>query len=120
MGWNPENRYKFLGKLIQSNGELFFAFDLTEPEVFQLEDSCEHEKRRSRIPQYVAEWKDQFGVPYEEHKKLQMITFDEYTVFSLSDKQMQKAPVAEQKPTEPVTQGNADRGTGGTNVFRTI
>ena len=29
MGWNPDYRYKLLGKLIHSNGEYLIAFDLT-------------------------------------------------------------------------------------------
>jgi len=35
MNWNTDYRYKLLGKLIQSNTEYLFAFDLTSPEVFQ-------------------------------------------------------------------------------------
>ena len=29
MGWNPDYRYKILGKLVKANGELLFLFDLT-------------------------------------------------------------------------------------------
>ena len=34
MDWNPHYRYKLLGKLIRSNNELLFVFDLTTPEIF--------------------------------------------------------------------------------------
>ena len=35
MGWNPAYRYKLLGKLIRSNSQLLFVFDLASPEIFQ-------------------------------------------------------------------------------------
>ena len=35
MGWNPNYRYKILGKLIRANGEYLFVFDLTSTEVYQ-------------------------------------------------------------------------------------
>ncbi len=35
MGWNPDYRYKLLGKLIRSGDEYLFAFDLTSTEIFQ-------------------------------------------------------------------------------------
>ena len=34
MGWNSAYRYKLLGKLIKSDNELLFVFDLTTPEIF--------------------------------------------------------------------------------------
>ena len=33
MEWNPKYRYKLLGKLIRSNNELLFIFDLNSPEI---------------------------------------------------------------------------------------
>jgi len=34
MDWNPDYRYKLMGKLIKSNGENFFVFDLKAAEVY--------------------------------------------------------------------------------------
>ena len=40
------------------------------------------------MPVLPAEWKDQFGIPYEEHKKaLQINMFDGFALFSLGEKQ---------------------------------
>ncbi len=38
MGWNSSYRYKLLGKLIRSDNELLFVFDLTTPEIFVREE----------------------------------------------------------------------------------
>ena len=35
MGWNPDHRYKLLGKVIHANGEYLIAFDLAATEVYQ-------------------------------------------------------------------------------------
>ena len=35
MSWNPDYRYKILGKMIRSNGEYLFIFDLNNAEVYQ-------------------------------------------------------------------------------------
>ena len=57
------------------------------PEVFQREISPEGNPKRLRVPKYIEEWKDQFGIPYEEHKKaLQINMFDGFALFSLGEK----------------------------------
>ena len=53
-----------------------------------------------------AEWKNQFGIPFSEHKKaLQVNMFDGYTVFSVKEeKPKQETPPeegAEKKPDNP-------------------
>lgn len=86
MGWNPINRYKLLGKLIEANGVLLFSFDLNSPEIFQKKTKEDGTLQASRIPQYPEEWKNQFGLPYEEHRKsLQVDTFSGYVVFGIQD-----------------------------------
>jgi hypothetical protein len=86
MGWDPINRYKLLGKLIESNGVLLFSFDLNSPEIFQRKTREDGTIQASRIPRYPEEWKNQFGLPYEEHKKsLQVDTFAGYVVFGIQD-----------------------------------
>lgn len=81
MGWNPQFRYKLLGKFVRSKDEFLFIFDLNAPEVYQRfsekEVSCLN-------PVFPEEWKNQFGVPAIEHKHLtQVPVFEEQMIFAL-------------------------------------
>lgn len=88
MGWNPNYRYKLLGKLIRSKGELLFVFDLTTPEIYVRSQKKGEKSKVSRIPVYPKEWQNQFGVPVEEHQNnLQINIFNGYAVFGLSKNQ---------------------------------
>lgn len=57
MDWNPNYRYKLLGKLIRSGGELLFVFDLTTPEIFMRTVKDDGKTKTSRTPTYPEEWK---------------------------------------------------------------
>lgn len=95
MDWNPDYRYKMLGKLIRSDDEQLFIFDLTATEVYQRVLSDGDKPRMSRTPVYPAEWQNQFGLPVEEHRKLLQINiFDGYTVFGIKDKPANQAESA--------------------------
>ena len=86
MGWNPDYRYKLLGKLIQANGEYLIAFDLNSTEVYQRTISEGAKPKTSRTPVYPASWQNHFGLPFEENKKsLQVNLFSGYAVLSISD-----------------------------------
>ena len=86
MSWNPDYRYKILGKMIRSNGEYLFIFDLNNAEVYQRIFKEGEKTVSSRKPLFPAEWQNQFGLPYEEHKKsLQVNLFNGYTVFGLKN-----------------------------------
>ena len=86
MGWNSSYRYKLLGKLIRSDNELLFVFDLTTPEIFVREEKEDRKIKASRTPSYPEEWQNQFGVPVEEHQSnLQVNMFDGYAVFGISE-----------------------------------
>ena len=86
MGWNPSYRYKLLGKLIRSDNELLFVFDLTTPEIFVRSENDAGNIKSSRTPSYPEEWQNQFGVPVEEHQSnLQINMFDGYAVFGISE-----------------------------------
>lgn len=86
MGWNPDYRYKLLGKLICSQDDLLFLFDLKTPEIFQrilLEDG---KQKSSRTPSFPTEWQNQFGLTVDEHRKsLQINIFEGYAVFGLKN-----------------------------------
>ena len=87
MDWNPNYRYKMLGKIIKSGDEYLILFDLTATETYQRIIKEGEKPRTSRTPIFPEEWKDQFGLPVEEHKKLlQVNIFDGYTVFGLKEK----------------------------------
>ncbi|MCC8101679.1 MAG: integrase [Clostridiales bacterium] len=86
MDWNMSYRYKLIGKLIRSSGELLFIFDLKTPEIFVRTVKDDGTVKSSRTPTYPAEWEHQFGVPVAEHQEaLQVNIFDGYTVFSIQD-----------------------------------
>jgi len=86
MGWNPDYRYKLLGKLIRSGDEYLFAFDLTSTEIFQRFVIEGDKSKASRKPVFPAEWKNQFGLSVEEHRnRLQVNIFKGYTVFSVNN-----------------------------------
>lgn len=84
MDWNPEYRYKMIGKLIEANGENLFIFDLTATEVYHRIYKNGEMPYTSKTPIFPAEWQTQFGLPVEEHRKsLQVNIFDGYAVFDL-------------------------------------
>lgn len=86
MEWNPNYRYKLLGKLIRSGGELLFIFDLKTPEIYVRTEKEGQKPKMSRTPTYPAEWQNQFGVPVEEHQRnLQVNIFDGYAVFNIQE-----------------------------------
>lgn len=86
MNWNPDYRYKLLGKLIKSDNEFLFIFDLTAFEMYERSAAATGRSKGNNIPVYPGDWQNQFGMPYEEHKKsLKVNIFDGYAVFSLSE-----------------------------------
>jgi hypothetical protein len=87
MNWNPNYRYKILGKLIRSGDELLFIFDLSSPEIFTRLPKKENSQKASQTPTYPVEWQNQFGVPVEEHRKsMQINIFDGYAVFNIQER----------------------------------
>lgn len=118
MGWNPDYRYKILGKMIRSNGEYLFIFDLNNAEVYQRIFKEGEKTVSSRKPLFPAEWQNQFGLPYEEHKKsLQVNLFNGYTVFGIksntsknidteNDAKVEEQPVNKEKSPD----NNSERG----------
>ncbi len=90
MDWNPEHRYKILGKLVMSQGQYLFVFDLNSPEIYQRSmqiDEHGNEKRKSaRKPVYLDSWKDQFGMPVKEHQQsLQINIFEEFCLVGVKE-----------------------------------
>ncbi len=102
MSWNPHYRYKVIGKLIRSCGELLFIFDLNTPEIFIQKVIKNGKLVTSRTPIYPKEWENQFGVPANEHDKLlQVNIFDGYTVFTIPNNQTKETEIpANDQPIE--------------------
>lgn len=86
MNWNPDYRYKLLGKIIHANDMYLLAFDLSATEVYQ-RISVEGKKvKTSRTPVFPSEWQNQFGLPYSEHQKsMQIDIFDGYAVYGIKN-----------------------------------
>lgn len=106
MGWNPDFRYKLLGKLIHTNGEYLIAFDLSSTEVYQKTFPEGEKPKTSRVPVFPAEWQNQFGLPVNEHRQsMQINVFENYAIYTIKDNvpEEPKNNVAEQ-PTETVEQ----------------
>lgn len=90
MGWNPDYRYKILGKKNKANGEDVLVFDLTVAQVFEKPAPGEKGKgsRRSIMP---AGWNGSFGPKFGENRRtLQVDTFSGYTVFSIKGDKKKK------------------------------
>lgn len=84
MGWNPNYRYKLLGKLLKSGDDILFVFDLTTPEIYKKVIKEGAKPKMSRTPSYPADWQNQFGLPVEEHQNtIQVNMFNGYTVFGV-------------------------------------
>lgn len=93
MGWNPDYRYKILGKQIHANGEYLIAFDLTATEIYQRTFTEGSKPKTSRIPVFPAEWQNQFGLPYNEHRQsMQVNILDGYAVYSIKDTSPENEP----------------------------
>ncbi len=111
MGWNPDYRYKLLGKMIKANGETLIAFDLSAAEMYKRTITDTGKTKTSRTPVFPAEWQNQFGLPYSEHKKsMQVDIFDGYAVYSLKDITDQPdttpsiIPLPEDEPSDTITE----------------
>lgn len=61
MDWDPQYRYKMLGKPATCDGEVLFLFKLSDFELF-----VGGKRKGSYLPK---EWRDYFGTPVEEHEE---------------------------------------------------
>jgi len=107
MGWDPEFKYKLIGKLKKSNGRFLFAFNLEEPDTFIYEKVEGSDKKRySRTPVYPAEWQHQFGIPFSQSENaLQVSTLNGYEMYVVKEKgngeSMPPIPVEPASAAEP-------------------
>ena len=62
MKWNPDYRYRILGKPAVCDDEYYFLFKLTDFELFMNSGS---KKSKGFLPN---EWRNYFGIPANEHE----------------------------------------------------
>lgn len=99
MGWNPDYRYKLLGKVIHANDEYLIAFDLTATEVYQRVSKDGEKLKASRIPVFPADWQEQFGLSYKEHRQsMQVNIFDGYAIYAIKESRVAKIADALEEP----------------------
>lgn len=99
MKWNPDFRYKLLGKVIRANDEYLIAFDMSATEVYQRIFKDGEKPKSSRKPVFPIGWQDQFGLPLKEHRKSMHINiFDGYAVYSIKDNTV-STPVTDEQDT---------------------
>ena len=91
-GWNLNNRYKMIGKMVRNRGERLFIFDLNAALIYPrkavLDDDGNIVRNAlTREPVYMESWRHQFGLPVEEHERTYAINrFDDYVVISVQGK----------------------------------
>lgn len=96
MDWNPDYRYKVLGKMVQANGKALIAFDLTSSECFPKMVNRDGKKVSSRQSVFAEQWSGKFGPTYSESRRsLAVKTFDNYTVITVNGKKTEVHPQAQ-------------------------
>ena len=104
MGWETLYRYKMQGTRINYQGEQLYVFDLTSTEVFipstQESSDPNAKPRKKSVVRFLADWRDSFGLPVNEHTASMQVNLDEgYDMIDVA-----QAPEAEQLPMEMIDQ----------------
>lgn len=104
MKWDPSCRYRMIGKIHKSGSDTVFVFDLNSAEVFN--------SGKSRTPHYTDDWKDQFGIPVNEHDStVQISIFDDDAVFRIERNTGQKErSVNDEESTAPDNEQDTSAG----------
>jgi len=89
LNWNLTDRYKYIGRVGQANGVKLLVFDLYSPKVFaQVEE--DGKKKRATTASYRADWKNQFGMSFEDHQQYKQLNlFEGYTLINLQEQPAQ-------------------------------
>lgn len=83
MKWNPEYRYRIIGKLVCTPSDKIFVFDLTCAEAFRKKTTSDSHPS-GNAPLYPESWMDSFGIPVNEHHSdFNLEIFDEDAVFTI-------------------------------------
>ena len=96
MDWNPDYRYKVLGKMVRANRQALIAFDLTSSECFPKVVNRDGKKVSSRQSIFAEQWSGRFGPTYSESRRsLEVKTFEDYTVITVNGKKAEVQPKQE-------------------------
>lgn len=103
MGWDPNQRHRIPGRLINSAGVEMMSFDLTAAKHF---DKPSGQKgSRSQII-FTGDWDGHFGPKFSEgHRTLQVDKFDELTVWSIKEGNTEQAYLLPEMPEHPDDRG---------------
>ena len=87
MGWDPDYRYKIIGRLVHSKGHSLIVFDLMTYNCYPKaasEEGSGSARKKSSFP--IEKWNGRFGPTYAESRRsLQVNTFDGYTVWTIKE-----------------------------------
>ena len=83
-GWSTKYRYRLLGKVKESRGITLIVFELSAYKAF-LKTKPEGEQAvLSNRGYFPSEWKDQFGLPVEEHdRSFEVSTFKNFAIMDV-------------------------------------
>ena len=116
MNWNPNNKYKVLGRLVRANGIYMLLFDLSSFETYERIFADGQKPKTSKTAVFQAEWKDSFGLPFHEHEQMMKISvFDGFAVYSVADPKPQKKSASPGSMDGQLALVAVDHGGGGVN-----
>ena len=89
MGWDPEQRHKIPGKLINSGGIEMMSFDMTAARHFDKKTGL---KGSSSQVIFSGDWDGHFGPKFSAGRRsFQLSTFDDLTVWSIKEGDTEQA-----------------------------
>lgn len=97
MGWDPDYRYKIIGRLVHSKGHSLIVFDLMTYNCYPKaasEEGSGAARKKTAFP--IEKWNGRFGPTYAESRRsLQVNTFDGYTVWTIKEGEGSKSDAPE-------------------------
>lgn len=86
MNWNPNYKYKLLGKLLTTETLQVLVFDLRFPEIYIKHLDENDQLITAKNPVYEAQLNERFGISFDEHKNKELLkTFAEDTEILIKD-----------------------------------
>jgi len=100
MGWDPDYRYKIIGRLVHSKGHSLIVFDLMTYNCYPKaasEEGGSAARKKTAFP--IEKWNGRFGPTYAESRRsLQVNTFDGYTVWTIKEGDASKPKASDDLP----------------------
>lgn len=107
MGWDPNQRHRIPGKLINSQGVEMMSFDLTAAKHF---DKPSGQKGSRSQVIFTGEWDGHFGPKFSEGRRtLQVNKFDQLTVWSIKEGNTEQAFVLPEESQTAKKTASADQ-----------